>query len=166
MRDDAIRALVAKWRAEDTRRADCDVMQTAAERRADELSALLAAPQAPQGDGMEVPGDVALSLELLVRTARHFGNVGFSAAGANEVQHVHHSAHDAVRAALTAAHARGMREGRERIAGLESALMTIAEGKAETRYAVDDMKRANYHIDGVREFAQDALSATLHVAEG
>lgn len=39
-----------------------------------------------------------------------------------------------------------------------AALTQIADGDVETRYAIDDLARAQYHIDGVRQFAMDALT--------
>lgn len=47
-----------------------------------------------------------------------------------------------------------------RIATMEAALTTIAEGDVETRYASDDLRRALYHIEGVQKFAKDALATT------
>ena len=58
----------------------------------------------------DVPRSVAMSLEILVRTAQYFGRVGPSVAGAKELQYVHHCAHDAIRAALAAERETAVRE--------------------------------------------------------
>ena len=41
------------------------------------------------------------------------------------------------------------------------ALQKIADGEVESRYARDDLARALYQIEAVREFAKDALAARL-----